>query len=154
MAASYRRVKAEEIERATKEYSGKLDRSSKCLSVILAGGFGKRIKSERPKVLHEVWGEASVKRVSDAAKKGLRSANQVMVVGIGAMEVMEVIGQGILSTFGCSRAQPVHGPLSPQDTSPGSEEFRSAWRIRLQRPIRPRNAIGPGPGRDKGPASH
>jgi len=87
-----KRYSAEEIGRMATELSSPLDRSAKCITVILAGGFGKRIKSERPKVLHEVWGEPSVKRVSQAAKKGTGSPNQIVVVGIGAPELMEVIG--------------------------------------------------------------
>ncbi|NOZ20270.1 MAG: NTP transferase domain-containing protein [Planctomycetes bacterium] len=105
MASRYRENKAEKIGRMTREYSGKLDRSAQYLSIILAGGFGKRIKSERPKVLHEVWGEPSVKRVADAAQKGLKSPNQIIVVGIGAMEVMEVIGKQPHTLFAYQREQ-------------------------------------------------
>ncbi|MEW6359680.1 MAG: NTP transferase domain-containing protein [Planctomycetota bacterium] len=95
----------QEIQRMVERYSGKVDRSNPCLSVILAGGFGKRIKSERPKVLHEVWGKSSVGRVAEAAKKGLRSPNQIIVVGIGAIEVMEVIGRQPHTLFAYQKEQ-------------------------------------------------
>jgi bifunctional UDP-N-acetylglucosamine pyrophosphorylase/glucosamine-1-phosphate N-acetyltransferase len=69
-----------------------LDLSSDSLAIILAAGHGKRIKSETTKMLHEVWGVPTVVRVSNSAKKGLDSDNQIIVVGIKAKEVAESVG--------------------------------------------------------------
>src|SRR3989339_678865 len=71
--------------------SKKLNPKHKSISVILAGGRGKRIKSEIPKVLHALWGIPSVVRVSQAASKGLNSPNQVVVVGMKAQDVADLL---------------------------------------------------------------
>ena len=63
------------------------------LSIILAAGHGKRIKSDKSKMLHEIWGKPSVWRVCEAARKGLSSQNQIVVVGIKAIEVARTLGK-------------------------------------------------------------
>lgn len=71
----------------------KIDPSYPEVSVILSAGHGKRIKSEKSKMLHEIWGKPSVRRVCDAALKGLASPNQVIVVGKKALEVARALGK-------------------------------------------------------------
>lgn len=61
--------------------------------IILAAGHGKRIKSDRSKMLHEIWGVPTVVRVSNAASEGLKSTNQIIVVGIKAREVADKVGK-------------------------------------------------------------
>ena len=61
--------------------SGHIDPSSSEVSIIMAAGHGKRIKSEKSKMLHEIWGKPSVCRVSEVARLGLSSSNQVIIVG-------------------------------------------------------------------------
>jgi bifunctional UDP-N-acetylglucosamine pyrophosphorylase/glucosamine-1-phosphate N-acetyltransferase len=73
--------------------SDHLDPSSREVSIILAAGHGKRIKSEKSKMLHEIWGKSSVWRVSDAARRGLDSVNQVIVVGMKALDVANALGR-------------------------------------------------------------
>ncbi|MFQ5866180.1 MAG: NTP transferase domain-containing protein, partial [bacterium] len=73
--------------------SSNLDLTSDSLAIILAAGHGKRIKSVTSKMLHEVWGVPTVVRVSNSAKKGLESDNQIIVVGIKAKEVAEAVGK-------------------------------------------------------------
>jgi len=63
------------------------------VSIILAAGHGKRIKSEKSKMLHEIWGKPSVWRVSEAALRGLSSPNQIIVVGKKAIEVAHTLGK-------------------------------------------------------------
>lgn len=75
------------------KYSSPVNEDSRIVSVILAAGHGKRIKSERSKMLHTIWGKPSVMRVSLAVKNGLDNCNQVIVVGIKAGEVIETIGK-------------------------------------------------------------
>lgn len=70
-----------------------LDLTSDSLAIILAAGHGKRIKSETSKMLHEVWGVPTVVRVSNSAKEGLGSDNQIIVVGTKAMEVANSVGK-------------------------------------------------------------
>lgn len=63
------------------------------VSIVLAAGHGKRIKSEKPKMLHEIWGVPTVIRVSEAALNGLNSSNQIIVVGMKADQVAMTVGK-------------------------------------------------------------
>lgn len=82
-----------DIETELKNLSSELITNCKDLSIILAAGHGKRIKSYTPKMLHEIWGIPTVVRVSDAARKGLNSLNQIVVVGINALDIANTIGK-------------------------------------------------------------
>jgi bifunctional UDP-N-acetylglucosamine pyrophosphorylase / glucosamine-1-phosphate N-acetyltransferase len=62
-------------------------------AVILAAGEGKRMKSERPKVLHEICGRPLLGHVL-AAVDGLCS-KKIVVVGHGAEQVRETIGERV-----------------------------------------------------------
>ena len=75
-----------------KKYSSPLSNDSKILSIILAAGHGKRIKSETSKMLHTIWNKPSITRVTTAVKEGLDNKNQIIVVGKKATEVMETLG--------------------------------------------------------------
>lgn len=63
------------------------------VAIILAAGHGKRIKSHRSKMLHKIWEVPTVERVYDACKQGIAGINILVVVGIKAKDVMEVIGK-------------------------------------------------------------
>lgn len=82
-----------EIVAQLKILSSPIDLNSSDAAIVLAAGHGKRIKSETSKMLHEVWGKPTVVRVSAAAKQGLKSNNQIVVVGIKAVDVAKAIGQ-------------------------------------------------------------
>lgn len=56
--------------------------------VILAAGMGKRMKSDLPKVLHELQGRSLIHWVVEAAKE-LRPARIVVITGHGGEKVME-----------------------------------------------------------------
>ena len=56
------------------------------VAVILAAGQGKRMKSEKPKVLHEVCGQSMIRHVV-AAAFGAGASDVVVIVGQGAEEV-------------------------------------------------------------------
>ncbi len=75
-----------------KKYSSPLSSDSKVLSIILAAGHGKRIKSETSKMLHTIWNKPSITRVTDAVKEGLDNKNQIIVVGKKATEIMDTLG--------------------------------------------------------------
>jgi bifunctional UDP-N-acetylglucosamine pyrophosphorylase/glucosamine-1-phosphate N-acetyltransferase len=63
--------------------------SRTCLAIVLAAGEGTRMKSSRPKVLHEVGGRAMLAHV--LASLGVAGANAVaVVVGPGRDDVAEV----------------------------------------------------------------
>jgi bifunctional UDP-N-acetylglucosamine pyrophosphorylase/glucosamine-1-phosphate N-acetyltransferase len=67
----------------------------KFFGVILAAGLGKRMKSSRPKVLHEVLGVPMLRYCVDAVRT-LHPVRLVIVVGSSGEKVKEVInGRGI-----------------------------------------------------------
>jgi len=67
--------------------------SAKTLAIILAAGHGKRIKSEKSKMLHEIWGVPTVERVHRAMVKGLPGCISSVVVGVKAADVAGAIGR-------------------------------------------------------------
>jgi len=80
-----------EICSKAKENSTKFHSSNE-VAIILAAGHGKRIKSQTSKMLHKIWEIPTVERVYNACKLGVQNINTVIVVGIKALDVMEVIG--------------------------------------------------------------
>ena len=64
-------------------------------AVVLAAGAGTRMRSEKPKVLHEVCGKPMVSHVtSQAAEAG--ADNIIVVIGHGADRVKNAIDDGKL----------------------------------------------------------
>ena len=64
-------------------------------AVILAAGKGTRMKSDKPKVLHEVLYKPMVQHVVDELKK-VGVSKTIVVVGHGADEVKEALaGQNV-----------------------------------------------------------
>ncbi len=63
----------------------------KLAAIVLAAGFGKRMKSSMPKVLHTVLGRPILKYVLDAVS-ALSPLQTVVVVGYGAEEVKSSLG--------------------------------------------------------------
>jgi bifunctional UDP-N-acetylglucosamine pyrophosphorylase/glucosamine-1-phosphate N-acetyltransferase len=76
-----------------KELSSKIDGQQNSVAMILAAGHGKRIKSEKSKMLHNIWGVPTVTRVANAACDGLGVNNLILVVGIKALEVAQALGK-------------------------------------------------------------
>lgn len=81
------------------ELSAALDYSSPNVAMILAAGHGKRIKSEKSKMLHMIWGVPTVTRVANAAREGLETTNQILVVGIKALDVASAVGKAPQRAF-------------------------------------------------------
>lgn len=75
------------------------------VAVILAAGHGKRIKSQTSKMLHKIWEIPTVERVYNACKLGIENINSVIVVGIKALDVMEVIGKRESNKFAFQEQQ-------------------------------------------------
>jgi bifunctional UDP-N-acetylglucosamine pyrophosphorylase/glucosamine-1-phosphate N-acetyltransferase len=73
--------------------SSQINYQVKEVAVILAAGHGKRIKSHRSKMLHNIWEVPTVERVYNACRDGIKDINTIVVVGIKAKDVMEVIGK-------------------------------------------------------------
>jgi bifunctional UDP-N-acetylglucosamine pyrophosphorylase/glucosamine-1-phosphate N-acetyltransferase len=88
-----------QIYNALSEFSSNLDYSSNETAIVLAAGHGKRIKSKKSKMLHNIWGVPSVERVYNACLNGLPGINTILVVGIKALDVMNVIGKREKNSF-------------------------------------------------------
>ena len=73
--------------------TSEIDLTSRGISVILAAGHGKRIKSETPKMLHKIWGVPTVLRVADVVAEGLDNHNEIIVLGVKGDEVAREIGK-------------------------------------------------------------
>jgi bifunctional UDP-N-acetylglucosamine pyrophosphorylase/glucosamine-1-phosphate N-acetyltransferase len=79
--------------------------NSKEIAIILAAGHGKRIKSQRSKMLHRIWEIPTVERVYRACKNGIPDCNTIVVVGIKAADVMNVIGKRPANKFAYQKEQ-------------------------------------------------
>lgn len=82
----------QEILNTAENLSSPLNYNVHEIAIILAAGHGKRIKSQRSKMLHKIWGVPTVERVYNACRNGSRDINIILVVGIKAKDVMEVVG--------------------------------------------------------------
>lgn len=86
-------IEKEVIYKKAEELSSAFDYSLNEAAIILAAGHGKRIKSHRSKMLHNIWGIPTVERVFNACQKTEEAINAILVVGIKALDVMDVIGK-------------------------------------------------------------
>ena len=85
--------------------SSSLDKSMNEVAIILAAGHGKRIKSQRSKMLHKIWQVPTVERVYNACANAIKGINIAVVVGIKAVDVMNVIGKRTSTAFAYQEAQ-------------------------------------------------
>lgn len=93
-----------EVLKVIKELSSDFNGSEE-IAIILAAGHGKRIKSQRSKMLHKIWEVPTVERVFRACTNGIEKINSVIVVGIKAVDVMNVIGRRINNKFAFQKEQ-------------------------------------------------
>jgi bifunctional UDP-N-acetylglucosamine pyrophosphorylase / glucosamine-1-phosphate N-acetyltransferase len=82
-----------EIYKIAENLSSSLNFKGNEIAIILAAGHGKRIKSHLSKMLHTIWGVPTVERVFNACRDGIKDVNLIVVVGIKAIDVMEVLGK-------------------------------------------------------------
>jgi len=75
------------------------------IGIILAAGHGKRIKSHKSKMLHKIWGVPTVERVFNACRNGIKNINLIVVVGIKAEDVMQVVGKREATVFAYQEKQ-------------------------------------------------
>jgi len=93
-----------EIYSKAKEFSTKFNSSAE-VAIILAAGHGKRIKSQTSKMLHKIWEIPTVERVYNACRLGIENINTVVVVGIKALDVIDVIGKRESNKFAFQEKQ-------------------------------------------------
>src|SRR4030066_338044 len=94
-----------DINTLINEMSSELDYGINELAIILAAGHGKRIKSHRSKMLHKIWEVPTVERVYDASRNGIDNINAIVVVGIKATDVVNVIGKRKNTAFAYQESQ-------------------------------------------------
>ncbi|WP_409343874.1 bifunctional UDP-N-acetylglucosamine diphosphorylase/glucosamine-1-phosphate N-acetyltransferase GlmU [Paenibacillus sp. MBLB4367] len=66
----------------------------KLFSIVLAAGQGKRMKTKKHKVLHEICGKPMIERVVGIIER-LRANRQIVVVGYGAESVQAYLGDRV-----------------------------------------------------------
>ena len=93
------------IPELIKNLSSPLNYKSNEIAIILAAGHGKRIKSQKSKMLHKIWGIPTVERVFDACRAGIKDINIILVVGIKAEDVMGVLGKREATSFAYQSSQ-------------------------------------------------
>ena len=82
-----------EVIKFIKQLSSHFNPACRELAIILAAGHGKRIKSQRSKMLHNIWGITTVERVHNACSRAVKGINSIVVVGIKALDVLNVLGK-------------------------------------------------------------
>ncbi|MCH7769807.1 MAG: NTP transferase domain-containing protein [Bacteroidetes bacterium] len=95
----------DQIIKMVDELSSELDKNIKEYAIILAAGHGKRLNSEKSKMLHTILGVPTIERVYNACKKGVGEINSVIVVGIKADDVMEYLGKRERTTYAYQQVQ-------------------------------------------------
>ena len=100
-----RRNGKEEIFKLVDELSGRLNSDNKEIAIVLAAGHGKRIKSQKSKMLHDIWEVPTVERVCNACREAVKAINIIVVVGIKAKDVMGVIGKRRSTVFAYQETQ-------------------------------------------------
>jgi bifunctional UDP-N-acetylglucosamine pyrophosphorylase/glucosamine-1-phosphate N-acetyltransferase len=83
----------EKINQLINELSTDVNKDVKETVIILAAGHGKRIKSQKSKMLHKIWDVPTVERVYNACKQAIVGVNIIVVLGIKAKDVIQVIGK-------------------------------------------------------------
>lgn len=94
-----------EILKTAENFSSELNENVKEIAIILAAGHGKRIKSQRSKMLHKIWGVTTVERVYNACRNAIKDINIVVVVGIKAQDIINVIGKRKSTIFAYQQSQ-------------------------------------------------
>jgi bifunctional UDP-N-acetylglucosamine pyrophosphorylase/glucosamine-1-phosphate N-acetyltransferase/UDP-N-acetylglucosamine pyrophosphorylase len=82
----------------------KVNIDNKLVAVILAAGLGKRMKSDKAKVLHEINGQPMIMYILETAKK-ITGNNIVVVVGNQAEKVSKVISKKYNVMFALQKEQ-------------------------------------------------
>jgi len=95
----------DQIIKMVGELSSGLDKNIKEYAIILAAGHGKRLNSEKSKMLHTILGVPTVERVYTACKKCVEEINSIIVVGIKAYDVMKYFGKREKTTYAYQQVQ-------------------------------------------------
>ena len=94
----------------------------KITSVILAAGQGTRMKSDLPKVLHPVCGKPMVWHALQAARS-VTSEKPIMIVGHGAEQVRELVGDAARFVVQAERLGTGHAVQQAESILKGESAF-------------------------------
>jgi bifunctional UDP-N-acetylglucosamine pyrophosphorylase / glucosamine-1-phosphate N-acetyltransferase len=94
-----------EILNQIEKLSSQFDLKCREVAIILAAGHGKRLKSEKSKMLHTILGIPTVERVYNACLEAVSGINLVVVIGIKALDVMEAMGKRDRTAFAYQEVQ-------------------------------------------------
>ncbi len=98
-------VKENEVNEMVDNLSSDFNANVNEAAIILAAGHGKRIKSQTSKMLHKIWEVPTVERVYNACRNGIKNINMIVVVGIKAKDVINVIGKREATKFAYQETQ-------------------------------------------------
>ena len=88
-----------------KELSSDFNKEINEHAIILAAGHGKRLNSEKSKMLHTIGGIPTVERVLNACTEGVKGINTIVVIGIKADDVMRTLGKRINNRYAYQEVQ-------------------------------------------------
>jgi bifunctional UDP-N-acetylglucosamine pyrophosphorylase/glucosamine-1-phosphate N-acetyltransferase len=95
----------DQVLKIVKELSVGTDKITSEIAIILAAGHGKRLKSEKSKMLHTILGVPTVERVYNACKEGIEDIYTIIVVGIKADDVMKHLGKREKTSYAYQQVQ-------------------------------------------------
>ena len=91
-----------------------MENSNGSLALILAAGAGTRMKSKKPKVLHELCGKPMLEHVIEQAH-ALQVDGTIVVIGNGAERVRASIGEGVDYTYQMEQLGTGHAVLQAKE---------------------------------------
>jgi bifunctional UDP-N-acetylglucosamine pyrophosphorylase/glucosamine-1-phosphate N-acetyltransferase len=94
-----------QIIKLVKKLSAGTDKVTNEIAIVLAAGHGKRLKSEKSKMLHTILGVPTVERVYNACKEGIKDIYIIIVVGIKAEDVMKHLGKREKTSYAYQQVQ-------------------------------------------------
>jgi bifunctional UDP-N-acetylglucosamine pyrophosphorylase/glucosamine-1-phosphate N-acetyltransferase len=94
-----------DILKQIKDLSSDFNSETNEYAIILAAGHGKRLNSEKSKMLHTIGGIPTVERVLNACIAGVEGINTIVVVGIKADDVMNTLGKRTNNSYAYQEVQ-------------------------------------------------
>src|SRR5215211_8629744 len=94
----------------------------KVTAVLLAAGQGTRMKSDLPKVLHPLCGKPMLWHVLEALK-AVATETPVVIVGHGAQEVKEYVGDSAECVFQEPQLGTAHAALQAEPLLKGNTDI-------------------------------
>jgi bifunctional UDP-N-acetylglucosamine pyrophosphorylase/glucosamine-1-phosphate N-acetyltransferase len=94
-----------DIQKLIKDLSSDFSNETDEYAIVLAAGHGKRLNSDKSKMLHTIGGIPTVERVLNACTGGVEGINSIVVVGIKAADVMKTLGKRTNNAYAYQEVQ-------------------------------------------------